>query len=59
MLNMQAFYKLLSSAARPQDRYTDALARLTKTGPAQMQALASDLSWQDWWEDPKVETLKI
>ena len=58
MLNMQTFYKLLSNASDLQDPYMNTLAKLTKAGPTQMQAFVSDLSWQDWWESPKVEPLK-
>jgi hypothetical protein len=53
MLNMQTFYKLLSPKSKGTDAYFKTMHLLTRTSRTQMQALESDLSWQDWAEQNK------
>jgi hypothetical protein len=47
MNTMQSFYTSLSSN-KPVDAYLKILAEITKLSREQMQALKSDLAWQDW-----------
>jgi hypothetical protein len=48
MLNMQTFYELLFKASEIKDPYLNTLNELTNANSAQMNALESDLTWQDW-----------
>lgn len=48
MLNMQTFYDSLVQASKTRDLYLDTLVEVTNAGSAQMNALKSDRSWQDW-----------
>jgi hypothetical protein len=45
---MQKFYESLVAASKTRDLYLNTLAKITNASPAQMNALKSDRSWQDW-----------
>lgn len=48
MLNMQTFYETLAKASKTKDLYLNALVKITNASSAQMNALKSERSWQDW-----------
>lgn len=47
---MNTFYQLLLTKAVSQTPYRKALIVITKASHKQMNALASDLAWQQWAE---------
>ena len=47
---MNKFYQLLLTKSVSQNPYRKALIVITKASHKQMNALASDLAWQQWTE---------
>lgn len=48
MLNMQKFYKLLSSSAENHEPYLQALRSFTRLSPARLIAMTAGLGWESW-----------
>jgi hypothetical protein len=46
---MKTFYDSLSSDSNAQSPYFEALSALNKLEAHQLEALTSELGWQDWW----------
>lgn len=56
MNTMKDFHTSISSGARPQGSYQEALAEITRLNQRQARTLLSDLGWQDWGERETVPT---
>jgi len=52
MLNMQTFHDSLFKTSEAKELYLDTLMKITSASLAQMNALKSDRSWQDWGAQP-------
>lgn len=50
MSTMQDFHTALQSAPEDQSLYHQALSAITQATREQVNALSSDLSWQNWGE---------
>lgn len=53
MSNLNAFYEMLVVVPQGKNPYRDTLTAITKATRTQLNALASDLSWQTWGEEVK------
>ena len=50
MNTMKSFYASITSAARLQGPYLEALSEITGINRRQTKALLSDMGWQEWGE---------
>lgn len=50
MNTMKAFYASISSPSQLRGPYLEALSKIARSDPAQVNALKSDLGWQEWGE---------
>ena len=48
MNTMKGFYASISSAARLQGSYLEALSEITRMSQQQAKAIQSDMAWQQW-----------
>lgn len=48
MNTMKGFYASISSAARLQGSYLEALSEITKMSQQQARTIQSDMAWQQW-----------
>ena len=53
MSNLNAFYKMLTTAHQSQNPYQDSLAAIMKVTRSELNSLSSDMSWQTWTTEVK------
>jgi len=58
MNTMKGFYISISSASRIHGSYLEALSEISRINQKQMNALQSDLGWQQWTEQNQEITFK-
>ena len=53
MSNLNAFYKMLTTAHQNKNPYQDSLAAIMKATRSELNSLSSDMSWQTWTTEVK------